>query len=65
MTSVDPAKMSDFLTIPLASSQFKELENPDKDIIDFIIIHGDIIVLSIIEGTNIEVDATIEYGEEI
>ena len=65
MTSVDPAKMSDFLTIPLAASQFKELENPDKDIIDFIIIHGDIIVLAIIEGNNIEVDATIEYGEEI
>ena len=65
MTSVDPAKMAEFLTIPLAANQFKELENPDKDIIDFIIIHGDIIVLDIIEGNNIEVDATIEYGEEI
>ena len=65
MTSVDPTKMEEFLTIPLAANQFKELENPDKDIIDFIIIHGDIIVLDIIEGNNIEVDATIEYGEEI
>ena len=65
MTSVDPAKMLEFLTVPLAASQFKELNNPDKEIIDFIIIHGDIIVLAIIEGNNIEIDASIEYGEEI
>ena len=65
MTSVNPALMAEFLTIRMTSGIEKEIDNPDKDIIDFIIIHGDIIVIALDSGSVVGVEATIELGEEI
>ena len=65
MTSVNPALMAEFLTIRMTSGIEKEIDDPDKDIIDFIIIHGDIIVIALDSGSVVGVEATIELGEEI
>lgn len=65
MTSVNAALMAEFLTVRMTSGIEKKIDNPDKDIIDFIIIHGDIIVIALDSGSVVGVEATIEFGEEI
>lgn len=65
MTSVNLSLMDDFLTIDMPANVLRDLNNPDKDIIDFIIVHGDVIVIALDTGSAVNVTATIEYGEEI
>ena len=65
MTSVNPLLMGEILTVRMTAGIEKKIDNPDKELIDFIIIHGDIIVIALETGSVVTVEATIEYGEEI
>ena len=64
ITSVDVNKMQRFTTIKLQALGTDRIDNPNSDIIDFYLIHGDILVV-VGTGTNSAVEAIIEWGEEI
>lgn len=65
MTSVDIAKMNEFSSFKIAAGSFVERENPNPEIIDFYLVHGDYLVLVADTAATAEIDATIEWGEEI
>jgi len=64
-TSADITKMQEFSTFRVAANLPLIKDNPSKDLIDFVGIHGDIIVIVITSGNNINADAGVEWGIEI
>jgi hypothetical protein len=63
-TSVDLAKMNRVTTILVEANSFREVTNPDPQIVDFILIHGDYIVLTG-TGANAVMQVVAEWGEEV
>ena len=63
-TSVTTAKMSLVTQFNVEALVSKEVTNPNKDIIQFWLVHGDYIVLTG-SGASSSVDAVIEFGEEL
>ncbi len=64
ITSVDFAKLSQVTIFNCEAGVSKETVNPNKDIIQFWLVHGDYLVL-VGTAAGALVDAVIEFGEEI
>jgi len=65
MTSVNTGLMERFSTFRLNAGQLIERENPFSEAIDFFGVHGDYIVVVCRTGIGVDVDLSIEWGEEI
>jgi len=65
MTSVNTSLMERFSTFRLRAGQIIEKENPFSEAIDFFGVHGDYIVVVCRTGVGVDVDLSIEWGEEI
>jgi hypothetical protein len=65
ITSVNTALMDDVFPFVLQANVRQSVENPDLLHVDFILVHGDYLVLTIENGVTVEVSAVIEIGEEI
>lgn len=64
MLLVNTGLMEEFATFKLQTLQTLYLDSPDKDRIEISVTHGDYIVLVCDTGVIVQVDATIELGEE-
>ena len=65
MTAVNTALMEEFASFKVPAGGTISKDNPAIDVIDFFMVHGDYIVLVCEIGSIAEIDATIEWGEEI
>lgn len=65
MTSVNTALMDDVYPFVLEANVRNSVENPDLVHIDFVIVHGDHLVLTLENGATVQVRAVLEIGEEI
>jgi hypothetical protein len=63
-SAITTAKCKLLLTFRVPANGSASVDNPDKDRIDFTVVHGGYIILTV-EGSNTTVDGTIELGEEI
>lgn len=65
MTSVNTALMDDVYAFLLEANVRQSVENPDLIHIDFVVVHGDHLVLTLESGSTVEVSSVIEIGEEV
>lgn len=63
-TAVDLAKLKYVTSFRVEANDFRPIENPAKDIIDFFFIHGDYILITTTISTG-NCDGIIEWGEEV
>ena len=62
--SVDITKMSKFLPIKGVAGVHAMINNPEPDVIDFYIVHGEYLVLTG-TGASVSIEVVVEFGEEI
>jgi hypothetical protein len=63
-TSVVTANMHRVTSIPIQAGLTREVTNPEPQIVDFILVHGDYIVLTG-TGASANIQAVVEWGEEV
>lgn len=63
-TAITTAKCTLVMTFRVPANGMESISNPDPDRIDFVIVHGGYLILTV-DGANTNVDGTIEIGEEI
>lgn len=65
MTAVDTAKMRPVNGVRIEALTGVSKQNPDPDTLEFYLIHGDYFVVTGSDGGSSEMDAIIEWGEEV
>jgi len=64
-TAVNTGLMEKLTTVRLAPNTESTKTNPDHNAIEFFIVHGDYVVFVLSSGAAVDVDVTVEWGDEI